>query len=381
MAAPSHALRLALLLLLSSCAVSPERAELRFNGRTVLSEDPAVARSLESSLLLFLEEARTGAFTDSCVDPEELARHGFFFDGLRAPRLRAGAAWDAPMVLRSYSFDGRTHLVTVAFGGTVDGEQVLRKVVELEARPHGEGYRFTSPFDRRVANLERTEIGTVTFRHRGSLDEAAARRFAGLREEFSAKTRTPCPPLEYFCFQSLDDLLRAFGFVYDSTKCNFLAHDLGFSSPDGRRFYTGTDDPAYVFEYVGEHLAQHLGETGELYSPALVGYSAYLGGYSLSGDDIDTLAAQFRRALEDEPSMDLLEEYRKGRGSSVERHFSHFVMCAFLCREAEARGGFESVRRLLQCGSEGERFFEVLEQELGVTEASFHDSIVAMIAA
>ena len=46
---------------------------------------------------------------------------------------------------------------------------------------------------------------------------------------------------------------------------------------------------------------------------------------------------------------------------------SHYVMCAFVCREVIARHGERAALALVECGAEGERFFGELERLLGVT--------------
>jgi len=118
-----------------------------------------------------------------------------------------------------------------------------------------------------------------------------------------------------------------------------------------------------------------------MYGAFLTGMSVCYGGYALSGEDLPELKRQFREALAEDPDLNFLAEFRKGRGASVNRHFSHFVMSAFLCEMALEQGGFEAARRLLYSGPDGERFFSNLERVLGIDEASFHRAIAQRIAA
>lgn len=353
---------------------------LRFNRGAELSEDERDADALKPSLLAFLAEADAGEFTEATVPPGELLRHAFFFKGLKAFSSRSNETWDPPTLLKSYSFDGETYFVTVAFTGAREGAPFLHKIVELKAVPYGDAFRFTSPFEERTARLAASTFGNVTFHHGAPMDEALARRFVRFREEFSELTDTPNLPLDYYCFESLDELLISFGFVFDCTKCNFLAHDLGFFSSNGQRFFTGAGNPNYVFEYVDGYVSQSLPNSGDLYSPFVIGMAVCYGGYALTGSGLPELKAEFREALAKAPDMDFLEEFHKGRRASVNRHFSFYVMSAFLCELALKDGGFEAARRLLYSGPKGERFFENLDEVLGVNESNFHGTIARLIS-
>ncbi len=158
-----------------------------------------------------------------------------------------------------------------------------------------------------------------------------------------------------------------------------MQHDLGFLWHDGERYATGTGDERYLFGYVSGAVASASKNPESIYRPYLTGVAAYFGGYGLSGDSVETLARQFREELTLRPAMDFLEEFEKGRGSSVHRHFSHYVMCAFLCREIVARHGEAAALRLVHSGADGERFFDELDELLGVNKQNFHETILRLI--
>lgn len=94
---------------------------------------------------------------------------------------------------------------------------------------------------------------------------------------------------------------------------------------------------------------------------------------------METLAQQLRDEHERRPDLNFLEEFRKGRKSSVERHFTYYVLSAFLFGEIQRRHGVQVALEPLNSGAEGERFFQQLKARLGVDEPGFHDLIVALI--
>lgn len=369
----------AMLLLLGLFALDAEaQTGFRKNLNTTLSEDDATAALLEESLDEFLAAARDRSFPESLVNPQQLDRHGFFFAGISGLGSREGFA--APLVLKSFEVKDRTYRITVAFNGERDGAPFVYKVVEFLAVPYKDAYRFACPFEERTADFRVTTVGDVDFHHSGPIDLDKAQSFSRFRESLVELTGTENSKLDYYCFQSLDELLTCYGFLYDVTKCNFLEHDLGFTDDGGRRYVTGTANESYIYGYVGDHLRDHLPHADELYGAFVSGMSTYYGGYALSGDTLADLKRQFRARLEEQPETDFLEEFRKGRKSSVNRHFSFYVMCAFLCEKAIAERGFQEALRLAYAGSDGARFFELLDSVLGVDESNFHDTILRLIA-
>ncbi|GJM23311.1 MAG: hypothetical protein DHS20C15_32260 [Planctomycetota bacterium] len=372
-------LRTALLLVLLVCSSVSAQVPVAKNLGATLSEDERVAAALERSLGAFLAEARNGQFSEACVEPGQLERYSFFFKGLSGLGQREGDS--PPSLLKSYPLDDARYSVTVAFAGVRDGAPFISKIVELEASPHGEGYRFGCPFEAKTADFRTKTLGSVTFHSSGALDEQAAAEFVRFKEAFSDLTKAQDRHLDYYCFRSLDELLQSYGFVFDAGKCNFLKCDLGFTDDGGRAYLTGTDNPNYTFEYVGEFLAHSLPRSEELYGPFVNGMSAYYGGYALSGDDMQTLRAQFRARLAAEPEIDFLHEYKQGRSSSVNRHFTHYVIGAFLCEEVVEQHGFDRALQLLRSGADGERFFANIQDILGVDEDGFHALILRLIDA
>jgi hypothetical protein len=143
---------------------------------------------------------------------------------------------------------------------------------------------------------------------------------------------------------------------------------------------TGTNNENYIFGYLGDYLSYNLPNSEAIYRSFLQGVSSYYGGYAMSYDDMAELKKQFRSAFEENPEMNFLEEFTKGRNSSVNRHFSYYVMSAFLYKEALNAMGFDEALSLVYTGSGGEDLFETLEEVLSIDEAGFHDTILSIIS-
>jgi hypothetical protein len=154
---------------------------------------------------------------------------------------------------------------------------------------------------------------------------------------------------------------------------------LGFTDNEGSVYLIGTNNENYVFGYIGDYLYYNLPNKEEMYWPFVQGLSTYYGGYALSYDSMEQLKKQFRDKMEENPDIDFLEEFKKGRKSSVNRHFSFYVISAFLCEEVMKEKGFNEVLKLTYSGEEGELFFDNLKGVLGVDESNFHSTIVRLI--
>jgi hypothetical protein len=351
------------------------------NLSATFSENPEHEAQLEASLAQFLAQARDGEFPEDLVDPVQLRTNAYFFDNLAGYSVDSRGEERVAQLMKSYCTGGETYRVTLAIFGSRERVPHLYKMVELVAEPHKGGYRFGSPFSANTERFHRTTVGDVTFHYSGEFNPSKALAFVEFRKSLVESTGTQPGPLDYYCFQTLDELLKFYGLVFDRAKCNFLKCDLGFTDNGGARYVTGTGREDYIFGYLGEHLAHHLPNAQDMYRPFVTGLSTYYGGYGLSGEGMDELKAQFRAKLHEERDIDFLEEFKKGRGSSVNRHFSYFVISAFLCEAVMDKAGFAAAQELLYSGADGERFFPLLKKTLGVDESNFHQTVLELIGA
>ncbi|MEL6904306.1 MAG: hypothetical protein AAFP22_02810 [Planctomycetota bacterium] len=348
------------------------------NPGASFSEDPALDAALERALVRALAEVRAETERPQHLSAADLERNAFFHR--RLARLVAAVDAPTPTLLKGHPVGEDRALLTLAFGAERDGQFALDAIVELEARPSGDTFVFACPFERNTRHLERTRIAGTTFVHLSPLEEDAARGFAGFRNAFALEAGAEAEPLTYFCFPSLDALLRAYGLVFDRRRCNFLEHDLGFLDDGGRRFATGTDDPDRRFEFVRETLGVAPGaET--LYGPFATGLAVCVSDcYGLSGDGLETLKAQFREELARRPDIDFAEEFRKERGASIHRHFTHFVICAFTAERVIDAHGIAAAIELARSGPDRATFFRKLDALVGVDEAGLHAAVLEAIA-
>ncbi len=353
----------------------------RYNLGAVLSEDEAVAGSLDASLAGFLDAVVRGEVTERHVSPDHQREHAFFFRAIRQIGSRRDSVSHRPTVLKAYSPGDDTFLITVAFMRPSDSGDAIYKVIEFHAYPHGGGYRFTSPFEHRTRHMRTVQIGDVRYRYRGAFDPGRAESFVAFKQRIEGLVGVPAASLDYYRFETLDALLAAYGIVYDAAKCNWLTHDLGFTDASGRVFVTGTDDERYIFEFAEAFIARHCDQNEMLFPPMVTGLAVYFGDYALSGDDLPTLKAQFRAALAANPDIDFLDEFKKGRGSSIERHFTHFVISALISEAVIEQHGFDRAIELARSGRSGEMFFERLGTLLGVREHGFHQMVLDLIGA
>lgn len=347
------------------------------NLDVLLSEDPERAEVLEESIAAFLTQASTGEFTDDVVDLTDLDRHGIFFRRLAG----FGDTPDigVPLLLKAYTLNGEDYFVTIAFAGERHGIPFLDMVVELKATPHGAGYRFDSPFEERTKDLHETTIDDVCFRYSGEFDGARARRFVARRAELSQLSGVSPPPLEYFAFQSLDEMLKAYGLVFDQDRCNFLGHDLGVFDHGRQRYLTGMGDECYMFGYAAQFLRSPKHDALDRYGTMAVGFKTLFGGYWLLGTPMHDLREELRATVLQAPDLDLLDLFKKGRNGQTQGHAPSLVMAALICEHALKKSNFDGLLRLVYAGSDGERFFAELEALLGIDEAGFRDTIVEML--
>lgn len=362
------------------CNLSYGQISLNRNFDLELAEkDSLTSIKLEESLIAFLLEAQNRAYTNEYADSTHRKKYEFFFSKLSGIGKKNPEIFNDPIVLKSYTADGQIYQLTVAFTGLKDEQPFIYQATELKAVPYENHYRFYSPFEERTSHFKTQKINNVTYHYSGTIDENKANTFADFKDELSELTQTPKSSLDYYCFKDLDELLKSYGFLYSARQCNFLCYDLGFTDDQGQIYMTGTNDENYSFGYIGDYLYYNLPNKEDMYWPFIQGIATYYGGYGLSNDNMQELKQQFKNELDENPDVNFFEEFNKGRKSSVNRHFSYYVMSAFLCEEIMNNKGFEEVLKLAYSGEKGELFFDYLNEVLNVNESNFHQTIVQLI--
>lgn len=372
--------KITLLLSLFIYSFSFSQIDVQRNLNLELAEkDSLTSAKLETALRGFLAEAQSGDYSSEYVDPIHQKEFEFFFNKLAGIGKGNHPDFNDPMILKSFTADHEVYQLTVAFTGQKEGVPFIYQITELKAIPYKDHYRFYSPFKDRTANFKTKTIQNVSYHYSGSIYTQKAAEFAEFKTKLATLTNTPDEHLDYYCFASLDELLKSYGFVYSARQCNFLCYDLGFTDSNGKIYVTGTNNENYRFGYIGDYLYTNLPNQESMYWPFVQGLSTYYGGYGLSYENVAELKQQFKVELAKNPQIDFLEEFQKGRKSSINRHFSYYVMSAFLCEAVIKEKGFDGVLKLVYSGADGTSFFTNLKAVLDIDETNFHQYILRVI--
>ena len=370
-----------ILLLLFVCFINGVYAQVKVKRNfdiELVEKDSITSLKIERALNGFLTEAQNNSYTANYVDPEHQKSYEFFFSKLS----RIGKdtkVFHQPLILKSYPVENGSFRLTIGFTGIKEQQPFIYQITELKAVPYQDHYRFYCPFEDNTQHFRRKIIANVTYYYSTTFNEIKAKEFAAFTKELAKLTKATVPELKYYSFNSLDELLKSYGFLYNVRQCNFLCYDLGFTDNEGKIYITGTNNENYVFGYIGDYLYYNLPNKDEIYWPYVQGLSAYYGGYGLSYDDMDTLKRQFRDEHKKRPDINFLDEFKKRRNSDVNRHFSYYVMSAFLFEEVLKDKGFDAALQLVYSGENGEHFFRNLEKIGGIKEKDFHKTIVRLI--
>lgn len=341
-------------------------------------KDSLTSIKIEKALNGFLTEAQEKNYSEKYVDTTHLHEYEFFFNKL-AGIGKNSEIFNKPLVLKSYPVENGIYRLTIGFTGEREGLPFIYQVTELKAVTYKDYYRFYCPFEENTSHFKTKTFDNLTYHYSTSINETTAKQFVEFTQELAKLTKAPIPQLDYYSFNSLDELLKSYGFLYSARQCNFLCYDLGFTDNKGNTYMTGTNNENYIFGFISDYFYYNLPNRDKIYWPFVQGLSTYYGGYGLSYDDMATLKTQFRQELNSNPNINFLEEFKKGRKSSVNKHFSYYVMSAFLFEEVLNKKGFDEALKLVYSNNDGELFFENLNQVLGVNEKNFHKTILKLI--
>jgi hypothetical protein len=365
------------------CNVSYGQITVNRNFNLELAEKDSIKSiKLERSLNAFLTEAQNGSYSNEYVDSIHQKKYSFFFNKLLGfGKNSPNRIFNNPIIIKSYSKseEGEIYFISFSLSGIQNEKPFIYRIVEVKAVPYKDHYRFYSPFEERTANFKSEKIGDVNYHYSSSLNSDKAIEFAKFKNKLSKLTRTESIPIDYYKFRSLDELLKCYGLIYSASNCNFLCYDLGFSDNEGKVFLTGTDNENYLSEYVEDYIYYNLPNNENIYWPFIIGVSSYYGGYGLTNTSIAELKQDFLDELEKNPDFDFLIEFKKGRKSSVNNHFSHYVISAILCEEVLNKKSFNEVLELIYSGNDGVLFFENLKDALNVDEDNFNQTILRLI--
>ncbi len=373
-------LGLALLLITLPTLLIGQIAVERNFGLELAEKDSITSANIEHSLNAFLSEAQAYEYSENYSDSNHRNQYDFFFRKIAAIGKNS-EDYHQPIVLKSYPTGNGNYRLAVGFTGEKEGNPFIFQITEFKAVPYQDHYRFYCTFEENTAALHQQSVDNVTYHYSQSFQKETAQEFVTFSQEFAQLTNGPKPTLDYYSFKSLDELLKAYGFLYSARQCNFLCYDLGFTENNGATYITGTDNENYIYEYILNYIYYYLPNSDDVYWPYVNGISTYYGGYAITYDNMDKLKSQFREQLKSTPDIDFYEEFNKGRKSAVARHFSYYVMSAFLFEEVLQQKGFESAFQLAYTGNDGNRFFDVLDQTIGVNRDNFHETIVSLIKA
>lgn len=360
--------------------ISFAQVTTQINLNIELAEKDSIASNkIQSSLNGFLTEAFDGKYTENFVYESHRLKYEFFFNKLSGIGKNSKANFNKPLILKSYPVENGNYRITIAFTGSTNESPFVFQNSEIKAVPYKDHFRFYCVFEDNTQHFKTQKFENVNYHFSGDIDNKKAKDFVGLVENLSKLTKVKRPQIEYFAFQSLDELLKSYGFLFSARQCNFLCYDLGFTDNEGLFYMTGTDNANYIYGYIEDFLYYNLPNKENLYSPFIQGMSAYYGGYGLSYDSVNELKQQFRDELKKRPNINFLEEFKKERKSTVNNYFSFYVMSAFLYQEALEKKGFDKALKLAYSGEKGEQFFNNLKEVLDIDEAEFHKTIVKLI--
>ncbi|MEP2057974.1 MAG: hypothetical protein ABJJ05_09220 [Maribacter litoralis] len=190
-------------LLFSFLSISGQVSVIRNFNLEFVEKDSLKSTIIEKSLNGFLTEAKNKSYSNEYVDTLHLKKYEFFFSKLSGiGNNNEHITFNAPSVLKSYSSDGITYRITIAFTGLQDNTPFVFQVTELRAIPYKDHYRFYCPFEENTANFKTKDVANVTYRYNGTINESKAKEFANFKDELSEMTNTPKSNLIYYSFQN-----------------------------------------------------------------------------------------------------------------------------------------------------------------------------------
>ena len=202
-----------LIIFLIVCSAAQAQITVERNFDLELAEKDSVkSLNLEKSLNGFLTEAQNGSFSNNYVDSTHRKKYQFYFNKLLGfGKNSANRIFNNPIIIKSYSEkdEGEIYFITFSLSGSQNGKDFIYRIVETKAVPYEDHYRFYSPFEERTANFKSEKHDNVTYYYSGTFNSQKAQKFSELKNELAELTNTEIKPLDYYKFESIDELLKS----------------------------------------------------------------------------------------------------------------------------------------------------------------------------
>ena len=379
---------LTLIFLLPAIFANAQTNNLRLNPNIVLLKDSIESKSLTTSLNNFLLSAHKPNADNKFVFEKEKIETFIQLDeikGIEKSEKFKDDFFYKPYLTNIVPLENNKYLITVSYIGVNEGTAMLRASFEFIGHKTGNSFTFSSPLLRNTQNWKIEKTGNNIFHYQNTINKEKVKEFNKLSTLFDSKLKVTNKVTDYYCTDSIIELLKLIGVEYKSDY-NGSSESVTSSTFDNRKLIvfgnsnaTFNDfDPHDLFH---ERLSLIISRS-KVNKPVDEGCAYLYGGsWGLSWKEI---FKAFNEQISSNKNISWTEIKENPLNFKTKefKNSADYIVNALLVKKIEKEKGFAGVWELLNVGpyeKGNEKYYKTLEKLTGITKANYNDKIWELI--
>lgn len=366
--------------LLLSCfaltSLSAQDTGIRYNKLIHLPSDSLIKNQLLNSINGFLKDMVLENKSSPYVEAKHFTANQFFFDELlnySASGLFKDENFYKAHLLNAYTKDQKTYHLTIAFMGTPkEGREVFSMIFNLKAVHQGAGFLFYSYYEDnlKAMNWKQVSIGNVNYFYKNTINKNRLNAFSKFNTDFAKLLNRTPKKIDYIILEDANETFALLGIDYIIS--NNGDPTLRFNTSN--KILAGIEKDRYEHDLIHMYF-EDLFDSKNTYRSFEEGIATYFAGSW--GDSYLEVVNMMKEYLNENPDADLGQLYKDNKRVGV--HSIRNMINAFLCEAILKKHDFSALLDILECGNNGELYYEKLAKYTDIREANFSAKVYQLL--
>lgn len=378
---------LAFFALLLSSLISQAQQGVIISKSFQMPKDSTSVERIVQSLNEFLAQKEAENKQNKFVIPADLPETSCLLDemkGIEKSEKRKDDRFYKPYIEQAVKQSDNSWLVQLSYIGIEDKEPVIRATFELQAKPGGDRFYFSSPLKRNTANWNKKKLGVINLVWKDTLSAALSEAYLAKVTAFDLKLKSKKTATDFYYTPNVTDALKALGVLYKSDYTT--ATEVSLSARENSKLILVKGAPlksAFDLHDCWHERFLNVVAEDRRNRPIDEG-CAYLYGGSW-GISWPQIYNTFKSRIASREGVNWVAMYENPEnfGESQEKAlYTNYVINALLVDKIEKEKGFPSVMEFLQCGPylrTNENYFAALEKLTGINKENFNTKIALLV--
>ncbi|MFA7325908.1 MAG: hypothetical protein WC121_04530 [Candidatus Kapaibacterium sp.] len=353
-----------------------------------LPQDSIVADKLLNSLESFLEQKESPNGSNTLVNQDYLLETSLLLDELKgienSTKLKNEKFYKCH-ISSLIKLNEKQYILQFSYMGVSGSTPLLRATISLIATEVGNEFHFHSPLKFNTSAWSKAEKGLMTIFHKPSFDLSFAKDYVDYTNKYDRILGVEEKPTILYCASNFNEVLKLIGVDYKSDYSSVNYNSTMAVERDTTIIVNGLLASEVIKFDPHDHWHSRLRAVlapNDTYKPIDEGCAFLFGGsWGYSWEDIK---GRFSDYVKNNNNPDWLKLYEDRLDIGDEQYKPlnmDYIINAFIVKELYKDGDFTKVMKLLSIGRNqtNEKYFEVLEETMGINRKNFNEEVGKLI--